>query len=462
MAVNWREWVEDRFALEPIREVGFLRKVPGTPWYYGDGAALVLLFGVLVVTGMFLALSYSPSPDTAYSSVRYLTERATLGWFVRGLHYWSAGLMMVMAWFHLFREIIVGGYRMPREGTWFLGVLLLFGIFIMSFTGYLLRWDERALYSTLLSLHMFQNIPLIGDEIVLFVQGGPELGARTLTRFYAMHLLFTPAAMGLVLAGHLYLIYRHGVTSAAERRERIQSREQQRALYAREKERGEPFYPDTMAKSGLFALAVFLMAAGLALFSGPLPMYPEANLVNSTMPQGEWWYWWYSALIALVPSRIAPWLVVIFPPLLFLALVALPFLDRNPYRDIRRRPWMGAAVTASAATLLWLSYLRYHSPWTGWPTEALPPVPQEVRLSPRAQEGRALFSRYGCNSCHPIAGRGPHVGPDLMRIGRRRTPAQTRSQILGPPPGSPMPSYADRLSEEELSRLVTFLMELQR
>jgi ubiquinol-cytochrome c reductase cytochrome b subunit len=410
---------------------------------------------------LFLALSYAPTPDTAYASVRYITYTAPLGWFVRGLHYWSAGAMMVMAWFHLFRVMVVGGYKFPREGTWLFGVLLLYAVFVMSFTGYLLRWDERAVYATILALHMFQNVPLIGDWIVLFVQGGPELGARTLTRLYAVHTLFTPAAMAMLLGYHLYLVLIHGVTSRAERSRPVASEEEQKELYDREKEEGESFYPETVAKSGLFAVVLFLIVAGLAFFTGPLPLFPEANLVEPTMPQGEWWYWWYSGLIALVPGVIAPALVVFFPILMFLALVGLPFLDRNPHRDIRHRPWIAITVVISVFLLIYLSYMRYHSPWTGWPTEELPPIPPGVQLSAQGESGRELFSQYGCNSCHPIDGYGPGLAPDLLGIGEHHTREEIRNYILDPSPDIPMPSYAGRLTEEELNDLITFLMELQ-
>ena len=109
-------WALDRFAVKPIEKSLMDRRVAKGAWYYGDGAALFLLFNVLLVTGVFLALSYSPSLEGAYSSVRYITDNQTLGWFVRGLHYWSAGLMVVMLCFHLFRQILGGGYKSPREG----------------------------------------------------------------------------------------------------------------------------------------------------------------------------------------------------------------------------------------------------------------------------------------------------------------------------------------------------------
>jgi quinol-cytochrome oxidoreductase complex cytochrome b subunit len=184
---GWKDWIADRFGLKVIDDHVLKRRVAKGRWYYGDGATLLLLFTVLVATGAMMTLTYTPSPERAYQSIVEITERQRLGWFIRGLHYWSAGMMVVMVFFHLFRQILVGGYKSPREGTWYIGVLLLVCVFIMAFTGYVLRWDERAIYALLVSLHMFSYVPLIGDWLVMFVQGGETLNPFTLPRIFSVH-----------------------------------------------------------------------------------------------------------------------------------------------------------------------------------------------------------------------------------------------------------------------------------
>jgi ubiquinol-cytochrome c reductase cytochrome b subunit len=461
---SWRTWISDRFGLEEIQAAALDRRVARTPWYYGDGATLSLLFGILIATGAMMTLTYTPSPDEAYESVVHITERQRLGWFIRAVHYWAAGLMVVMLFWHLFRQILIGGYKPPREGTWLIGVLLFFGVIIMAFTGYVLRWDERSIYALRVSLHMFHNIPLIGEHLVVFVQGDTAPGALTLTRIYAVHIIFIPLLLMGLVGFHLYLVILHGVTSPAERKQPIKSAEDQKKLYKREAnspERGETFYPETMARSGAFAIVVFALVVALALFLGPQQLDPPANLTDPARPAEEWWFWWVSGLIAFLPPRIAPAFVVIFPIVLFVFLILLPFIDRSPYRGMRKRPVAVAAVIVCIAALLYLSDMRRVSPWTAWPDEQPPPVPEGLELPLRAEQGRILFARYGCNTCHPIAGHGPLVGPDLARIRFPFSRAEMRSYILRPPEGVSMPAYEGRISDQDLERIVDFIHTAQ-
>lgn len=459
-----RAWLVDRFGLQEIQSAALDRRVARTPWYYGDGATLVMLFSVLVATGAMMTLTYIPSPDSAYASVQHITERQPLGWFIRGLHYWSAGLMVVMLFVHLFRQILVGGYKPPREGTWLLGVFLFFGIIVMAFTGYVLRWDERAIYALRVSLHMFNNIPFIGDYIVIFVQGGDDPGAQTLTRIYSVHVIFMPLTLIALIGFHLYLVILHGVTSPREREQPIATAEEQKKIYkaeANSEERGETFYPETMAKSGAFAFIVFLLVAALALLIGPQQLDPPADLTTTAHPAEEWWFWWVSGLIAYLPPAVAPTFVVLFPIILFLTLVLLPFIDRSPFRGIRNRPWALVTVIVCIVAILYLSDMRRISPWTAWPREVLPAVPEGFELPPRAEQGRMLFARYGCNTCHAIAGDGPKVAPDLARIPFPFSRAEMRAYILNPPEGIAMPSYQGRLTEHDLERLIDFIHTAQ-
>lgn len=459
MARDWRGWIEDRFELRPIRREVLDRRVPKVPWYYGDGATLLLLLGVQVVTGVTLTLTYAPTPEAAYESILYITREQPLGRFLRGLHYWSAGFMVVMVFVHLFRQVLVGGYKFPREGTWLVGVLLFFLVLTMAFTGYVLRWDERGVYAATVALHMFQYVPLFGEQLVVFVQGGEEVGATTLTRFYSVHAILVPMLMLVLVGAHLYLVIVKGVTTPAEQKRPIRTPEEQERLYKMvvESEEGEAFYPDTAVRSGRMALPVFALVAVLAATVGPGRLYPEANLIDPSFPVEEWWFWWYSGLIALVPDAVAPAVIVLLPIVVFAALVMLPFLDRGPHRGMRKRPVAVAAVLAAVAALLILSEMRWRSPWTAWPSAELPPVPPEVELSPAALRGRQIYVSFGCNSCHAVAGVGSDVGPDLAHIVERRSRAEMRAFVLSPPREVAMPAYAGRITEDEMEDLLEFI-----
>jgi ubiquinol-cytochrome c reductase cytochrome b subunit len=459
-----RRGLTERFGLGLLWEHVLARRVAKTSWFQGDGAALLTLLAGQILTGATLALTYSNSVDHAYESVRYITYGQPAGALVRAIHYWSAGGMVVMLLFHFFRQLMVGGYKLPREGTWTIGVLLFFLVFIMSFTGYVLRWDERAVYAARVSLNMFHFVPWLGDGLVLLVQGGPELGATTLTRFHAIHVILVPLLLIGLATMHLYLVILHGVTSLAEREKQPATLEQQRVIYRRaadSEEEGECFYPKTALKSALFGLVVFGAVFTLALLAGPRELYPEANLVERSMPIEEWWFWWYSAAIALLPRGLAQVFVVAFPLLLCMAMLLLPLIDRSPSRGIRRRRAWTALVVIMAIGLLVLSGLRLRSPWTGWPDPDPPPLPAGVEITPEIRAGHRLFAIYGCNSCHAVGGRGREVGPDLARIEKRLSRSELRNYILASPPEVPMPSYRGRMAEAELAQVVEFVLAAQ-
>jgi ubiquinol-cytochrome c reductase cytochrome b subunit len=457
-------WVVDRFGLGPIYDNALNRRVAKAPWYYGDGATLSMLLGVLVATGVVMVLTYSPTPDHAYKSVVHITEKQTLGWFIRALHYWAAGFMVVMLFFHLFRQILVAGYKSPREATWIFGALLFQAVIAMSFTGYLLRWDERSVHAIRVMLHMFNRVPWFGDELVIFIQGGDEMGSLLLTRIYAVHVLILPLTIGLMTAYHIYLVMHHGITSRLEKERDIDTVLQQKELYHQQADSetdGETFYPETMAKSGAMSLVVFAIVLAFTLLVGPARLYDEANLTNYSFPVEEWWFWWYSALIAMLPSWLAPAFVVLFPLLLLLAMLALPFVDRGPKRGMRRRPLAVAIVAFCVMSLLGLSALRLRSGWTGWPSPVLPPVPEGVILSERAEQGRQLFASFGCNTCHSIGATGRTVAIDLAMVETPKSRQEYRRYILRPPLEIAMPPYEGRITEDELDALLDYVHAAQ-
>ena len=457
MIQNVREWVIDRFALQPIYDRILNRSVPRVHWYHGDGAVLLTILGIQVLTGSVLAMTYSPAVDSAYESVQFISEQQFLGSIVRGMHYWSAGTMVVMVFYHLFRQLLLGGYKSPREGTWMLGVCLFFCILVMAFTGYLLRWDESAIYGVRVLLHIVSRVPVLGTQLVVLIQGGEELGPLTLTRLYAFHVLIIPLLMFLLTGFHLYLILARGTITRSEQERGAASAEEQKAMYQEEtKTRGDLFFPITMFKEGIFVTVVVTAVFAIAVSFGAPQLSPEGNLESHATPSEEWWFWWYSGLIALFPPAIAPWLVILIPLMSFVVLMAIPFLDRGPARGVSRRPFWLVTVITIILILLGLSEYRRRSAFTAWPDQPPPSVPQDVRLTDEAEEGRVLFAEYGCNSCHAVAGEGRQVAVDFAKIENMRSIEELRSFIRQPPADVAMPSYGTRLEEEELDALAAF------
>jgi ubiquinol-cytochrome c reductase cytochrome b subunit len=460
-----RQWIADRFGWNPIRRNVLDRRVAKTPWYYGDGATLMLLLTVLVVTGIAMSFTYTPSPDAAYDSVRHITDRQLLGWFVRGLHYWSAGLMMVMLLWHVLRQLLVAGYKFPREGTWLIGVVLFVLVTVMSFTGYVLRWDERGIHAMRVALQIFGRIPLIGDELVLLVQGDPQPGPRMLTRIFAVHVILIPVLLFIFVTWHVYLVILHGVTSKGERKYLTHTTQQQRERYeaqAQDEEKGETFYPDTVIQSGAMGMVVLTIGVVLVIISGPGTLMPEANLVDRSFPGEEWWWWWFSGLVALLPPAVASWFVVVFPLLVLLGMIVLPLLDRSPERGLSKRPVAVILVCFIALTIVGLSGLRLRSPWTGWPVPEPPAIPVGFTLSADAERGRQLFARHGCTSCHSVAGAGGRqVAVDLAQLPAPRSRDELERYIRHPPADIAMPEYAGWATDEEIARLADYVLAAQ-
>ena len=458
-------WLVDRFGIGPIWDHVLDRQVPKDPWYHGDGMALLVLLSILVLTGAVLSLGYTPAIDEAYQSVDYVTHHQTLGWFVRGLHYWSAGMMVVMLFLHVCRQLVLGGYKSPREGTWLVGVVLLFIVLSTSLLGYILRWDERGFHGLRVALAALRHAPYIGDELVVLAQGGSEISSLTLSRVFALHVIILPLLLLLLVGYHVYLVIIHGTTTMGERKEPIETVEEQRELYHEQAEhpvKGEVFFPTAVIKISPWSIVAVTIAIGLTLTVGPRKLMQPASVTGTTTPSEEWWFAWYSGLVALLPPSVAPAFQWLFPIAVFLFLVLLPFVDRSPHRGWRNRPVATSLVVLLILAVLGLSWLRYQSAWTARSDSTPPTVPRGLVLASEAERGRLLFPKYGCTSCHSVAGMGQaRVGTDLARLEHIYSQTELREYILHPPDDVAMPNYQGRLSGQDLDCVVAFVLVAQ-
>ena len=172
-----------------------LRKVPkGTNWFYTLGSATLFAFVVQALTGVFLAMYYVPSATEAYDSITHLTNDVFLGEFVRGLHKWGATVMIILIFLHMGRTFVFGAYKYPRELNWVIGVVLLILTLVMGLTGYLLPFDQRSYWATIVAMNITASGPVVGPYLADFLRAGSEFTATTLPRFYAVHMLARPGA----------------------------------------------------------------------------------------------------------------------------------------------------------------------------------------------------------------------------------------------------------------------------
>jgi menaquinol-cytochrome c reductase cytochrome b subunit len=208
------DWIDERTSLSGALRWVMFRKVPkGTNWFYTLGSASMFAFLSQATTGVFLAMYYDPSPTRAYESARHITNDVFLGEFVRGMHKWGSTVMVILVFLHMARTFFFGAYKYPRELNWIIGAVLLILTMVMSFTGYLLPFDQRSYWATIVGVNINGTGPVVGPYLSDFLRGGAEFGATTLSRFYAIHMLLIPGAIAAMIGAHLYLVAKLGTTA---------------------------------------------------------------------------------------------------------------------------------------------------------------------------------------------------------------------------------------------------------
>jgi ubiquinol-cytochrome c reductase cytochrome b subunit len=439
MASRLYNWLDSRLNLKPVQKTLLDEPIPGgASWIYVFGSATLFLFLTQAITGMFLAVYYAPTPDHAYNSVRFIMEEVLFGSFVRGLHHWGASAMVIMIGLHMLQAFLYGAYKPPREVMWMVGVILFLIVMAFAFTGYLLPWDQTAYWATQVGINMVGTVPLIGDDLARILRGGEMLGALTLSRFFAVHVLFLPAILMTGIALHLFILRRVGPAGPwTDERSALKS---------------EAFYPRQVFMDAVVMLGIFLILASLAA-GIPLPLTDKADPSDTSfVPVPEWYFLFYYELLKYVHGPLEP-LATWVLPLIFIALLLFwPFIDRNPARNPIRRP---AAILSGGVFLLIVFSLL------GISLKNLYAVP---RVDPAIAHGKAIFAQFGCAGCHRIHGEGGSVAPDLSYVADRRPDREWHLRHFRDPqsvsPGSFMPKFP--LSEQQLNDLTAYMLSLKR
>jgi quinol-cytochrome oxidoreductase complex cytochrome b subunit len=207
-------WVDQRTGASGFLTGMLYRKVPkGTNWFYTLGSATLFAFIVQATTGVFLAMFYTPSATQAYASISHINNDVPLGQLVHGMHKWGSSVMVILIFLHMGRTFFFGAYKYPRELNWVIGVVLLILTMTMAFTGYLLPFDQRSYWASIVGININGTGPIVGPYLSDFLRAGPELGATTLSRFYAIHMLLVPGAIIALIGAHLYLVTKLGTTA---------------------------------------------------------------------------------------------------------------------------------------------------------------------------------------------------------------------------------------------------------
>jgi ubiquinol-cytochrome c reductase cytochrome b subunit len=453
-------WLDERLGIDTVIRPIIEHPVPDTDWPYVLGSATLTAFVFQILTGVALAMSYVPAPNSAYESLNFITHDAVLGSFLRGIHYFGASAMVILIAAHAAHVFLVGSYKFPRELNWFTGVLLLFLTLGMAFTGQLLRWDQDAYWAVVVAAEQVGKTPIIGQALAELVVAGQTVGGATLTRFFATHVFIIPALMFLLIGTHLYLVIQLGVSEVPTPGEVVDPATYQKRYHDFLDREGIPFFPDAAWKDVVFALAIGLVVVVLAAIVGPPALGQLADpTIIQAYPRPDWYFLWYFALLALIPTNIENLFILGFPLVVAIIMLILPFVANAGERSPQRRPWAVAIVALSALAIGVLVRQGDLAPWSPVANPGQLPANVTQNLSPTAQQGVVVYQQAGCISCHAIEGVGGQRGPNLTGVGGRLSRGQLISRIQAG--GNNMPAYAGNLTPTQLSNLVDFLQSLK-
>ena len=336
----------------PLRDVANHLKKPlpkHINWLFSLGSMATFLLILQAVTGAFLALYYSPSPDHAYDAVNYISQEVPFGGFVRGLHHWGSSALVILVFLHLLRVVLYGSYKAPRELTWIVGVILFLVVLGFGFTGYLLPWDQKAYWATMVGVEIAGTVPLVGNFVANILRGGEEVGAVTLTRFYTLHTIWLPWLVFMLVGLHLLFVRYFGSAGLPQNR-------------PEEMQGGKPFYPDQLFEDAVAILVLFIVLAAAAIFV-PVPLEELADPTDASYdPRPEWYFLFLFQLLKYFEGPLEVIGTVVLPTVAIVLLLLLPFLDKRERVPLRKRPVALTVTSISVLAIVTLTILGGRSP----------------------------------------------------------------------------------------------------
>lgn len=441
------EWIEHRTGLESAAKQFLYEEIPASAsWHQVFGSVAVFLFLVQAFTGLLLSFNYAGTPGEAYNSLRYIITELTGGSLIRGLHHWGASFMIVVVVLHMMQVFIWGAYKKPREATWMVGVVLLLIVLAFGLTGYLLPWDNRAYWGTVVTTQIAHNVPLVGPYLTRLLGSEGAVGSVTFARFFAMHVLLLPSITGLLIAIHISLVRKHGVAPAPQ-----------------DQGATKKFYPGQVFKD---TVAVFVAFAVLFV-TAALVEVPLERLADPTdtayIPRPDWYFLFLFQILKYCEGAFETLGTVVLPGAGVATLLLVPFIDRKAVRRWTQRTVAFGVVGMAAFgwTALTVAAIVTTPPSKRAPEIAVDEPADWRQLSPEALAGLFYYRKEQCSTCHNLAPGTKKIGPDLATASIRRTPAWMLAHFKNAPgqvPGSVMPQV--HLEDAQLVSLAAFLQVL--
>ncbi|HEV8376116.1 MAG TPA: cytochrome b N-terminal domain-containing protein [Candidatus Polarisedimenticolia bacterium] len=467
------EWLDQRVGWRKLMHEALDEPIPGgSRWAYVFGSGLLFIFVNQIVTGIFLSLYYVPSIDHAHTTVSFIQKQVTAGSFIRSLHSYGSSVMVVLLMLHLAQTYFYGAYKSRRELLWIVGCFLFLLVLGMSFTGYLLPWDQKAYFATAVATNIISEVPVIGGALKTLLRGGTEMSTLTLSRFFMLHVFLIPGLIFAAVRAHVYLFRKAGAAGPPLKEE------QRRALPV------VSFFPAQVVKDFIFGIGL-IVALGTLSWARPTTIGPVANPADPTyLPRPEWYYipvfqwlkYWHGAASLLG--------IVIIPAIVLLLLFTAPFLDRSPERRAARRPIPVSLFLVILGGLVFLGYrssvedrrdpsvhakllaqekaeAEYaRAPFE--PEQMASKASSEASLTPQQAKGSLLFESESCSACHGPSGRGGDGLAKLKRLKDRYSADQLGELLRHPRPamleGGMEPS---KLAAQDLESLVAYLRALK-
>ncbi len=330
-------------------------------WYFFGSLALLVLV-LQLLTGIFLTMFYKPGELTSFDSVEYIMREVNYGWLLRYLHSTGASAFFIVVYLHMYRALLYGSYRRPRELLWLLGMLVYLALMAEAFMGYVLPLGNMSFWGAQVIVNLFSAIPGIGAELVVWIRGDYAIADATLNRFFALHVAAVPLALLLLVALHLVALHETGSNNPDGIEIKDKLGRDGKPLD------GIPFHPYYTVKDimgvgvffVLFAIVVFFVPTLGGLFLEPENFEPANPLSTPLEIHPVWYFTPYYAILRAVPDKGLGALLMLLAVLAFLF---LPWLDRSPVKSIRYKGWMSrTALALFTVSVIVLGYLGMQPP----------------------------------------------------------------------------------------------------
>jgi len=374
MLVNLRDWVDARFPMTKMWEEHLSKYYAPKNfnfWYFFGSLALLVLV-IQIVSGIFLTMNFKPDATQAFASVEYIMRDVEWGWLIRYIHSTGASAFFIVVYLHMFRGMLYGSYKGPRELIWIFGMLIYLCLMAEAFFGYLLPWGQMSYWGAQVIISLFGAIPVIGDDLSLWIRGDFVISDATLNRFFALHVIAVPLVLVALVVVHILAL--HEVGSNNPDGIEIKKNKDENGI----PKDGIPFHPYYSVKD-IVGVVVFLIFFSIVVFFVPegggyfleKPNFEPADPLKTPAHIAPVWYFTpYYAILRAVTIDIGPlsakFLGVLLMGAAVVILFFLPWLDRSPVKSIRYRGIIYKTMLAAfVVAFVVLGYLGTQAPTAG-------------------------------------------------------------------------------------------------